>query len=237
MTCGKRPYDFVPWRGHYITARCLSDHDVGQHYLSLRFDVLHTELGWTSGRPVRRPIDLSDDYDDFSRAFGVFSLDNNDLFAAARLIFGCPQVELPSVRLMAAIGVGATFPGRVVEISRVIVRRDFRGRGLFKVLLLSALSIAQAADAGTVIMTEKDDARATRMLGAYGFVKIAAGFSFSDDKIAPGEPAITLALDLKNGRSISAARVSAERDRLLRALDDTFAHVRTERQEITSAPR
>jgi hypothetical protein len=211
----------IAWRGRALEARCLTATELTDWYLPLRYDVLRSELHWTVGE-VRTPADLRDAYDRESVAFGVLGAGAH-LIGASRLILPAGGGDLPSVRLLQSLGRGPRFTLPAAEISRVMVRRDCRKLGVFRILLLSGLLLAGDAEVRTLIMSERDDARSARMMASCGFVRFADGFSFVDETIAPDEPAATYVLDVY--RSLGAESreaVAAHREVLLRAADGLF---------------
>jgi hypothetical protein len=105
-----------------------------------------------------------------------------------------------------------------------MVRREFRKLGLFRILLLSGLLLAEDAEVRTLIMSERDDARSARMMANCGFARFADGFSFVDDTIAPNEPAATYVLDVCRSVGVESRHaMAAHREMLLRAADALFA--------------
>jgi predicted GNAT family N-acyltransferase len=210
--------DVVAWRGRVLASRCLSADELRDHYLPLRYDVLHSELHWTIG-DVHGPLGLHDAHDRVSIAHGVFA-DGDGLIAAARLILPADARALPSMRLLSTHRHRPRFPGPVAEISRVIVRPECRKLGLFRVLLMSSLRLAQAAAVRSLLITERDDARLARSMANSGFARYADGFSFADETIAPQEPAATYVLDVQtNLDEAMLAAIAVQLETLLRAAE------------------
>jgi N-acyl-L-homoserine lactone synthetase len=208
------------WRGRTLEARCLTAAEVTDWYLPLRYDVLSRELGWTVG-DVRSPADMRDAYDRQSVAFGVV-ITKVHLIGALRLILSFGENNLPSVRLLRSLGRHPRIAFPAAEISRMMVRRNCRKLGVAPVLLLSALLLAKRAQVRTLLISERDNARFGRMMGIHGFERLADGFSFVDDMIAPDEPAVTYALDMDRcGREAQQA-VTTKRETMLRAADGVF---------------
>ena len=204
----------IAWRGRTLETRCLTSTELTDGYLPLRYDVLRCELNWTV-REVTTPADLRDAYDRESVAFGVLGAEP-PLIGASRLI-------LPSVRLLRSLGRQPRFALPTAEISRVMVRRECRKLGLFRILLLSGLLLAESTEVRTLIMSERDDARSARLMANCGFVRYADGFSFVDDTIAPNEPAATYVLDVCRSVGVESRQaMAAHREMLLRAADALF---------------
>ena len=211
----------IAWRGRTLATRCLTSTELTDGYLPLRFDVLRCELNWTVGE-VTTPADLRDAYDRESIAFGVLGAEP-PLIGASRLILPAEGDDLPSVRLLRSLGRQPHFALPAAEISRVMVRRECRKLGLFRILLLSGLLVAESAEVRTLIMSERDDARSARLMANCGFVRYADGFSFVDDKIAPNEPAATYVLDVCRSVGVETRQaMDAHREMLLRAADALF---------------
>ncbi len=212
----------IAWRGRAIETRCLTATELTDRYLPLRYDVLRRELHWTIG-DMRTPADLRDAYDRESVAFGVLGA-GADLIGAARLILPAGGGDLPSVRLLRSLGRRSHFALPAAEISRVMVRRDCRKLGVFRILLLSGLLLAESAEARALIMSERDDARSARVMATCGFVRFADGFSFVDEMIAPDEPAATYVLDVHRSLGAESRQaIAAHREMLLRAADGLFS--------------
>jgi hypothetical protein len=208
------------WRGRTLEARCLTPTEVTDWYLPLRYDVLRSELNWTVG-DVRSPADMHDAYDRESVAFGVLA-GKAHLIAASRLVLSTGEKDLPSIRLLHSLGREPRIAFPAAEISRVMVRRDSRKLGLFPVLLMSALLLAQRAQIRTLIISERDEPRFGLTMAAFGFGRVAEGFSFVDGKIAPDEPAATYALDMHRFGEEAWQAIVARRQGLLRAADRVF---------------
>ena len=207
----------ITWRGKTLETRCLTSTELVDWYLPMRFDVLRRELNWTVG-DVRTPIDLRDAYDRESIAFGVLRA-RSQLIGAARLILPVGDA-LPSLRLLRSLGRHQRFALPTAEISRVMVRRDFRKLGVFRILLLSSLLVAHDAKVHTLIISERDEARFARTMSNYGFIRFADGFSFMDEIIAPHEPAATYVLDVhRNLDADSRQAIAGLREVLLRAAE------------------
>jgi predicted GNAT family N-acyltransferase len=208
----------IGWRGKTLETRCLTSTELVDWYLPMRFDVLRRELNWTVG-DVRTPIDLRDAYDPQSIAFGVLRA-RSHLIGAARLILPVAGDDLPSLRLLRSLGRHRRFALPTAEISRVMVRRDFRKLGVFRILLLSSLLVAHDAKVRTLIISERDEARFARTMSNYGFVRFADGFSFMDEMIAPNEPAATYVLEVhRNLDADSRQAIAGLREVLLRAAE------------------
>src|SRR5262245_38148738 len=214
---GLRPgCETVSWRGRSLSARCLSGPELEDQYLPLRYDILHREKKWTFSA-VRGPGDLWDSYDGVSIAYGVFT--GHELIAAARLILSHQLRGLPSTE---TIDERALRPllAPMAEVSRVMVRKDHRRRGLFSILLLSGLMLARCVGVRTLLITERDDTRLARALARFGFTRAADGFSFADRKIAPNEPAATYTLDVDQELDRDTfSKIMVRRDALLQAAD------------------
>ena len=147
----------VAWRGRTLETRCLTSTELTDGYLPLRFDVLCAELNWTV-REATTPADLCDAYDRESISFGVFSAETQ-LIGASRLILPAEGDDLPSVRLLRSLRRQPRLALPTAEISRVMVRRECRKLGLFRILLLSGLLLAESTEVQTLFMSERDDAR------------------------------------------------------------------------------
>jgi hypothetical protein len=208
------------WRGSTLEARCLTPTEVTDRYLPLRYDVLRRELRWTVGN-VRKPADMRDAYDRESVAFGVLAAKTR-LIAAERLIISAGQTGLPSLRLLHSLGREPRVAFPAAEISRVMVRRDSRKLRFFPVLLMSSLLLARHARIRTLLISERDDPRFGLTMAAFGFGRVAEGFSFVDDIIAPDEPAATYALDMCRFDEEAWQAIVARRRGLLRAADSVF---------------
>jgi predicted GNAT family N-acyltransferase len=215
-TCGS-----ISWRGRTLEARCLTATELTDWYLPLRYEVLRRELGWTVG-DVRTPADLRDAYDRDSAAFGGI-VAKTHLIGASRLVLSAGESDLPSVKLLRSLGRQPRIAFPAAEISRVMVRRDCRKLGVFPVLLLTALLLAQRAQVRTLMISERDDARFGRMMAAYGFERFADGFSFVDEMIAPDEPAVTYALDMHRFGKEARHALVARREMLLSTADGVFS--------------
>lgn len=211
----------ITWRGKAFETRCLTPNELTDWYLPLRYDVLRRELNWTIG-DVQAPADLRDACDHESIAFGVLS-GGNDLIGASRLILPTGGDDLPSLRLLRSLGRQPRFPLPTAEISRVMVRRDCRKLGVFRILLLSSLLIAEGAKVRTLIVSERDEARSARTMANCGFARFADGFSFVDEIIAPNEPAATYVLDVHRSLDADSRQaIAAQRELLLRAAEALF---------------
>ena len=211
----------VAWRGRTLETRCLTSTELTDGYLPLRFDVLCAELNWTV-REATTPADLCDAYDRESISFGVFSAEAQ-LIGASRLILPAEGDDLPSVRLLRSLRRQPSFARPIAEISRVMVRRECRKLGLFRILLLSGLLLAESTEVRTLFISERDDARSARLMANCGFVRYADGFSFVDDTIAPNESAATYVLDVCRSIGVESRQaIAAHREMLLRAADALF---------------
>jgi GNAT superfamily N-acetyltransferase len=217
-----RGCEAIAWSGPHLATRCLSAAELRDEYLPLRYDVLHSELQWTVGA-VRSPSDLCDVHDRASVAYGVFDGDAR-LIGASRLILSADEHELPSLRLLVALGRRVQLPEPAAEISRVMVHRDYRRLGLFRVLLLSGLLLAEGTAVRTLVLTERDDARSARVMTSCGFTRFADGFSFVDQVIAPSEPAATYVLDVRGSLGAESRQaLAAHREVLLQAAEGLVA--------------
>lgn len=211
----------IAWRGRTLETRCLTPTELTDGYLPLRYDVLRRELNWTVGE-VTTAADLRDAYDRESVALGVLDAEAH-LIGASRLILPAEGDDLPSVRLLRSLGRQPRFALPTAEISRVMVRRQCRKLGLFRILLLSGLLLAESTEVRTLFMSERDDARSARLMANCGFVRYADGFSFADDTIAPNEPAATYVLDVCRSIGVESRQaIAAHREMLLRAADALF---------------
>lgn len=217
---GEKACNAIAWNGKTIEARCLTARELNDCYLPLRYDVLRRELNWTIGNVIE-PADLRDAYERDSIAFGIFTT-GAQLIGAARLIVAAPGTDVPTVRLLRSLGRQTRLRLPVAEISRVMVREDCRRLGLFPILLLSGLLLAESAEVRTLILSERDDARSARMMANYGFIRFADGFAFVDELIAPDEPAATYMLDLCFDPE-TRQTIAARRQALMRTADGLFA--------------
>lgn len=136
---------------HPIILSRLEASEVEEQALPLRGDVLARELEWTS---VLSPatVALGDSWDPDSKHVGVF--DGATLIGTGRLILSDDASKLPAGIQLGEKAVGTGPSG---EISRVVVRREYRGCGVFRLLFNELLIIASAWARETVFISIEDN--------------------------------------------------------------------------------
>jgi ribosomal protein S18 acetylase RimI-like enzyme len=160
-------------------------------YLPLRRLILDEELSWVRG-DVRTNSAFLDEYDSRSDAFGIFLGD--DLVAAVRLVKADALRAMPSANFLDALQV-RLFPGRIAEISRLLVQPRFRNRGVAALLIRRCVLAARNEGISNIFITVADNQRHNSFLEGVGFRVIKRGFSYRDSVIDPKEPAAIFQYD------------------------------------------
>ena len=150
--------------------------------LALRFQVLCAEQGYCHAS-VREPQQMLDAYDESSHQVGVFHADR--LVGAARLVDGRGDAGLPSVPLLRAAGVPELKEMVTGEIGRVVVARDWRGRGLYVQLLVSCFILARESGLNALLISERTKPSFAKQLRRFGFVSVLDEYWFHDQRIEP----------------------------------------------------
>jgi GNAT superfamily N-acetyltransferase len=166
-----------------LSVSLLSEQQVHEKYLPLRFDVLHSELGYDHGT-VSDPEGFLDRYDRYSLHYGVFK-GSGTLIGAARVIIPFSNRDFPSYKFVADKLDNLRSGTVVCELSRMLVDRPYRGRGLFQLLFVTALLIARDRGADWLIISERDDKRFHDFLISCNFRRITSDYWFCDERIAP----------------------------------------------------
>src|ERR1035441_2380842 len=119
-----------------IVLRTSSRTEVESEYASLRFAVLHHELGWASSKLVGAG-GLIDVYDSHSLSCGVFY--GRDLIGAFRVVVGKSVDSLPSGGTIKRFGIRSV---NCAELSRGMVREEYRRCGVFTALVAACVERA-----------------------------------------------------------------------------------------------
>jgi len=184
--------------------RRLSMQEVARLYVPLRMAVLGDELNRTKPR-VHAADDLLDRHDWISRAFGCFV--GEELVGAVRLVAVRSPDQLPASPLL-----GGRFslwrPGGFGEVSRLIVRREYRGLGIGTRLVAFALRSAVRSGIGNVVVTAAASAKSVAHYAAFGFRAVHAEFDCEDSLVFSPYPMAVFHLDV------------SERERLLRCTSE-----------------
>lgn len=194
----------------------ISNSLVPEDFLSLRREVLFDELKWLKHNP-QLSTDVMDEFDVDSEIFAVYAQDT--LAASGRLIARESIDLLPS---------GACYcgtlevDGPVCEISKCMVSRQFRGRGLFRALILH--SEIRACELGLVhvVIGIIDTPLGRSFLTREKFQLLGQPFPFEDSLVSPPEQVVLF------GRSVHDClmdldRLTSERNGILERFDDLGA--------------
>jgi len=175
-----------------VVLRTLSEAEVQNEYVLLRFAVLHGELGWTSSKLVRAE-GLLDVYDSHCLSCGVFH--RGDLVGAFRVVVGESVESLPSGKTIKRFGITS---GNCAELSRGMVREDYRRCGVFTTLIAASVYLASTAKIDRVFATVLDSRLGRELFRKYGFQPVGEPFHHSDGTISISKPTILLSADLHN---------------------------------------
>ncbi len=113
-----------------LSIRLLTEKQVLDKYLPLRFEVLHSEFRYDHGT-ITEPVGFLDRYDRYSLHYGVLA-ETDTLLGAARVVIPPTTGDFPSYKFLAD-RIQLTNGGAVIaELSRVLVARSYRSLGLFR---------------------------------------------------------------------------------------------------------
>lgn len=144
--------------------------------LPLRFQAFHDELGFVRGPTV--PREMEDDLDNRSTQLAIYY--GGDLACCWRLITGVSPERLPTMRILRnAIPV----PTSAAEVSKLVVRSQYRGHGLAGAALLASIIEARKLAVETLWISVISEPRFTSFLTRLGFCLVEDRLSFTDDKI------------------------------------------------------
>jgi predicted GNAT family N-acyltransferase len=162
--------------------------------MQLRFDILHTEFGHDQGR-IRSPGYFYDRHDPEGIHLGVFST-AKQLIGALRISNATGTDSIPSARYLEQASSFTGDSSRIGEISRVVLLRSYRGKGVFRKMMDSTIHEAGRLQlSGLVISCEANQAH-ENFLSKLGFEKIIASYWFEDEQIAPKVRTSTFYLNL-----------------------------------------
>jgi GNAT superfamily N-acetyltransferase len=171
--------------------RRLTEHEVVQDYVALRMAVLGDELRLTKAA-VRSAADLLDDYDKKSRAFGCFV--GSKLVGAVRLVIADRPERLPSYAFLPR-GFSHWRPGRIAEVSRLVVRGPYRHFGVGTTLVAHAIRSADWSGIQNIVAGAIDRPRTIDFWGTFGFRVIRDNFYFDSSQMRYPYPMATFWLD------------------------------------------
>ena len=183
MKCDRGSDCFKPMSCAGFELRLLTKEEIWDKYLPLRFDIFHREFGYDHGT-ISTPKGFYDTFDDHSLHYGIFNSQQN-LVAAARLVISQDSHSLPSSIFLRNHLAGLTRDQSCAEISRVVVRKEFRGNGLFTVLFYTAMALCCLEQIRFVLISEMEEKNFENFLTRHHFKKARSDYWFTDEKIAP----------------------------------------------------
>ncbi len=197
-----------------VTLETLSDRELRDQYLPLRYQIYHQEFGY-SLESVKSPADFWDRFDAASVSLGLFVAPRR-LIGAVRVIEAASTSGLPS---------GANIPPlsnqkpdeRVGELSRGMVAKPYRGQGIFTVLFVSGIILAQERGLSRVFASEADRPAYREFLGQLDFQVVNSDFLFSDGVIAPPVRSACFCLDLTRLRASYVDDLNGRREELFKS--------------------
>lgn len=193
-----------PVRLAHGVIRRLRMQEVLRLYVPLRMAVLGDELQRT--KPcVHAADDLLDRYDRTSRSFGCFV--REELVGAVRLVVVRGPEQMPASPLLDG-RFSHWRPGGFGEVSRLIVRREYRCQGIGTQLVAYALQSAVCSGIGNVVVTAAASAKSVEHHAAFGFRVVRAEFDCEDSLVFSPYPMAVFHLNV------------FERERLLRCASE-----------------
>ena len=169
-----------------VVLRALSRDELEGEYALLRFVILHDELGWASSNLLEAQ-GLIDAYDSHSLPCGVFH--GRDLVGAFRVVVGESVASLPSGSAIEGLGM---MSGRCAELSRGMVKKDYRQCGVFTALIAACVHLARAGEMDRIFATIVDSRMGRELFQRENFVPVGHPFNHSDGVITVARPTILL---------------------------------------------
>lgn len=185
--------------------RRLNFEEVVRLYAPLRMAVLGDELQRT--KPcVHAADDLLDRHDWTSKSFGCFV--GRQLVGAVRLVVVRSPEQLPASPLVDG-RFSRWCPGGFGEVSRLIVRQEYRRLRIGTQLVAFSLQSAVRSGIGNVVVTAAASAKSVAHYAAFGFRVVRAEFDCEDSLVFSPCPMAVFHLDV------------FERERVLRCTLET----------------
>lgn len=154
---------------------------------------------------------MADPFDPFSTHITLWS-DTGELIGTARLterIFAGPGLIDTWTR-----GKAPQISGTVIDVSRIVVDKRWRRRGIYKLLVSLALVEAERMGADKVVMVVDIGLPAAGFLGAIGFAILGPSIQSYDIPSLPPVDVNVVTIDLNS----SMPAILATRDTVLQAL-------------------
>ena len=179
--------------------------------LPQRFQGFHDDLKLTRG--VTSPHDMEDQYDRRSIQFGLYH--HGEIVCSWRLITTDSFETLPTTKLLRNV---IQQPRSAIEFSKLVVAVGFRGCGIASVALRASMLEARRRVIEQMLISVIDEPRFVGFLCRLGFVLVAEGFFFEDEKIAATSPAAAYSFAIAE-IAASTLEMESQLDRLMEEVE------------------